>query len=66
MAEAYLDVTDPKTGPPSGTLIARRIWEAIYEETSLTASAGAQALEVRRQGRHGPGQARRAHGGLPG
>jgi DNA polymerase-4 len=38
--EAYLDVTEPKQGPPSGTLIARRIREAIYEETGLTASAG--------------------------
>ncbi len=38
--EAYLDVTDPKKGPPSGTLIARRICEEIYEETGLTASAG--------------------------
>ncbi|MCS3612520.1 DNA polymerase IV [Salinibacter ruber] len=38
--EAYLDVTDPKKGPPSGTLIARRIREEIYEETGLTASAG--------------------------
>jgi len=38
--EAYLDVTSPKTGPPSGTLIARQIREEIYEETGLTASAG--------------------------
>ncbi|MCS3671933.1 DNA polymerase IV [Salinibacter ruber] len=38
--EAYLDVTDPKKGPPSGTLVARRIREEIYEETGLTASAG--------------------------
>ena len=38
--EAYLDVSDPKKGPPSGTLIARRIREEIYEETGLTASAG--------------------------
>ncbi len=38
--EAYLDVTEPKQGPPSGTLIARRIREEIYEETGLTASAG--------------------------
>ncbi len=38
--EAYLDVTDPKQGPPSGTLIARRIREEIEEETGLTASAG--------------------------
>ena len=38
--EAYLDVTTPEKGPPSGTLIARRIREEIYEETGLTASAG--------------------------
>lgn len=38
--EAYLDVTEPKQGPPSGTLIARRIRKEIYEETGLTASAG--------------------------
>lgn len=38
--EAYLDVTEPKTGPPSGTLIARRIRDAIYQETGLTSSAG--------------------------
>ncbi|MCS3860127.1 DNA polymerase-4 [Salinibacter ruber] len=38
--EAYLDVTQPKKGPPSGTLIARRIREEIYGETGLTASAG--------------------------
>jgi DNA polymerase-4 len=38
--EAYLDVTDPKKGPPSGTLIARRIRKEIYEETGLAASAG--------------------------
>jgi DNA polymerase-4 len=38
--EAYLDVTDPKQGPPSGTVIARRIRAEIYEETGLTASAG--------------------------
>lgn len=38
--EAYLDVTDPKKGPPSGTLIAQCLREAIYEETGLTASAG--------------------------
>jgi len=38
--EAYLDVTDPNQGPPSGTLIAKRIREEIDEETGLTASAG--------------------------
>jgi len=38
--EAYLDVTNPKKGPPSGTLIAKSIRQEIYEETGLTASAG--------------------------
>jgi len=38
--EAYLDVTNPKKGPPSGTLIAQRIREDIFNETGLTASAG--------------------------
>lgn len=38
--EAYLDVTEPKLGPPSGTLIARAIKTAIRNETGLTASAG--------------------------
>ena len=38
--EAYLDVTEPKKGPHSGTLIARRIRREIFEKTGLTASAG--------------------------
>lgn len=38
--EAYLDVTKPKQGPPSGTLIAKRIRQDIADETGLTASAG--------------------------
>jgi DNA polymerase IV len=38
--EAYLDVTEPKRGPPSGTLIARAIKEEIRAATGLTASAG--------------------------
>lgn len=38
--EAYLDVTEPKTGPPSGTLIARALRRDIREATGLTASAG--------------------------
>ncbi len=38
--EAYLDVTAPRTGPPSGTLIARAIKTDILQETGLTASAG--------------------------
>ncbi len=38
--EAYLDVTQPKIGPPSATLIAQEIRRRIYEATQLTASAG--------------------------
>ena len=38
--EAYLDVTEPKLGPASGTLIAERIREEIRTATGLTASAG--------------------------
>ena len=38
--EAYLDVTEVLKGPPSATLIARRIKEEIRAATGLTASAG--------------------------
>jgi DNA polymerase-4 len=38
--EAYLDVTAPKRGPPSATLIARAIKREIVAATGLTASAG--------------------------
>lgn len=38
--EAYLDVTDRRKGPPSGTLIARAIKQEILETTGLTSSAG--------------------------
>src|SRR5690606_8852232 len=38
--EAYLDVTEPKLGPASGTLIAEEIRAEIYRTTGLTASAG--------------------------
>jgi DNA polymerase-4 len=38
--EAYLDVTDPKRGPLSATLIAKAIREEILTATQLTASAG--------------------------
>jgi DNA polymerase-4 len=38
--EAYLDVTEPKLGPKSGTILARRIKSAILRETELTVSAG--------------------------
>ncbi len=41
--EAYLDVTDPLRGPPSGTLIALAIKADILRETGLTASAGVAA-----------------------
>ncbi len=38
--EAYLDVTEPKQGPRSATLLARRMKADIRSETGLTASAG--------------------------
>lgn len=38
--EAYLDVTENKTGNPSATLIAEEIRKKILEKTGLTASAG--------------------------
>lgn len=38
--EAYLDVTENKTGNPSATLIAKEIKKRIREELNLTASAG--------------------------
>lgn len=38
--EAYLDVTQNKKGNPSATLIAKEIRERIYNEISITASAG--------------------------
>jgi DNA polymerase-4 len=38
--EAYLDVTAPKTAFTSATAVARCIRQEIYNETSLTASAG--------------------------
>ncbi|TVQ84079.1 MAG: DNA polymerase IV [Bacteroidetes bacterium] len=38
--EAYLDVTNPKKGKNSATLIAKEIRNRIYEELNLTASAG--------------------------
>ena len=41
--EAYLDVTTPKQGPASGTVIAKLIKRDIYEKTRLTASAGVAA-----------------------
>lgn len=38
--EAYLDVTEPKQGPHSASLIALEIKQKIFEQTQLTASAG--------------------------
>jgi len=38
--EAYLDVTENKTGLPTATLVARTIREQIRQELILTASAG--------------------------
>ena len=38
--EAYLDVSQNKSGMPSATLLAREIRQQIFEVTGLTASAG--------------------------
>lgn len=38
--EAYLDVTHPKMGPPSASLIAMEIKEKIRKQENLVASAG--------------------------
>ena len=38
--EAYLDVTEPREGPASGTLVARRIRAEVREATGLACSAG--------------------------
>src|ERR1700720_1345382 len=38
--EAYLDVTENKTGLPTATLVACTIREQIHQELNLTASAG--------------------------
>ena len=38
--EAYLDVTQNKTGNPSATRLAERIRKHVYSQTGLTASAG--------------------------
>src|SRR6266481_6277612 len=38
--EAYLDVSENKTGLPTATQVARTIREQIHSEVSLTASAG--------------------------
>ena len=38
--EAYLDVTENKTGLPTATLVAKTIRQQIWEELSLGASAG--------------------------
>ena len=37
--EAYLDVTEPRRGPPSATILARLIRSDIWKETGLIASA---------------------------
>lgn len=41
--EAYLDVTEPKRGPASGTLLARAIKQDVLKETGLTVSVGVAA-----------------------
>src|SRR6056297_3006096 len=44
--EAYLDVTEPKKGPPSGTRIAEAIRRETRERTGLTVSAGVSYCKV--------------------
>ena len=58
--EAYLDVTEDRLGFGSARAIAEDIRRRIREETGLTASAGGQLLQVHRQARLRPPQARRA------
>ena len=41
--EAYLDVTEPKQGPKSATLLAQSLKKDIASELRLTASAGVSA-----------------------
>jgi DNA polymerase-4 len=38
--EAYLDLTENKTGLPTATLVARTIREQLLQELNLTASVG--------------------------
>jgi len=45
--EAYLDVTQNKTGLPTATLVARTIREQIRQELNLTASAGVAPTALR-------------------
>ena len=44
--EAYLDVTENKTGLATATLVARTIREQIRQELSLTASARSSTKQV--------------------
>ena len=44
--EAYLDVTENKTGLPTATLVARTIREQIRQELHLTASAAVAPNKV--------------------
>ena len=41
--EAYLDVSEPKLGSASGTLLGKMIKRDIYEQTGLTVSVGVAA-----------------------
>jgi DNA polymerase-4 len=46
LEEAYLDVTENKTGLPTATLVARTIREQIRQELNLTASERQERLTV--------------------
>ena len=43
--EAYLDVSENKTGLPTATQVARTIREQVRTELSLTASAGVALVQ---------------------
>ena len=58
--EAYLDVTDNLKGIPTAWETAKEIRARIYEETSLTASAGDFLQQVPRQARIGLSQTKRS------
>ncbi len=47
--EAYLDVTENKTGLPTATMVARTIREQIRQELNLTATATMVARTIREQ-----------------
>ena len=58
--EAYLDVTEHKTGLQTATLVARQIREQIRQELNLTGLCGRGAQQVLGKARLGLAQTGRA------